>query len=166
MAWVQRESRGPIGGVTAEGLQAICECQALVGVVPRATVWLGHGPAIVPARTAEDLRMSIPTHYYKLREQWGDRKIHEWVIKVVEDEDGAVFDAYVGLDRHGRVVERSSAYGVFEGNAEGFQEDSGASVVDEDEFRRAWRAPRAPLSRPRRWLQWLNGVNDERDPLP
>ena len=73
--------------------------------------------------------MSTTAHYYKLREQRGDRKIHEWVIKVVEDEDGAVFDPYVGLDRHGRVVERSSAYGVFEGNAEGFQDDSGASLV-------------------------------------
>ena len=109
--------------------------------------------------------MNTAARYYKLREQWGDRRIHWWVIKVVEDENRTEFEAYVGLDRHGRVVERSSSYGVFEGNAEGFQEDSGASLVGEDEFRRAWRAPRAPLSRPRRWLQWLNGVDDERDPL-
>ena len=38
MAWVQHEFRGPIDAVTEEGLQAICEYQALVGVVPRATV--------------------------------------------------------------------------------------------------------------------------------
>ncbi len=108
--------------------------------------------------------MSAGSRHYKLRDQWGDRRIGWWLIRVVEDKQGAVFDAYVGLDRHGRVVERSSSYGVFEGSAEGFGEDSGASVVDETEFADAWHAPRARRSRPRRILQWLNGVSDERDP--
>lgn len=38
MAWVQDEFRGPIDALTEEGLRAIREYQALVGVVPRATV--------------------------------------------------------------------------------------------------------------------------------
>ena len=63
-------------------------------------------------------------------------------------------------------MERSSSYGVFEGDSEGFQEDSGASLVDEKEFTDAWHAPRAARSRPRRILQWLAGVNDDRDPTP
>lgn len=109
--------------------------------------------------------MSVPARYYKLAEQWGDRVIACWFIKVIEDEHGdALFDAYVGLDRHGRVVERSSGYGVFEGRAGDFAEESGAAEVEEQAFRDAWNAPRVRLSRRRRVLQWLNGVDDSRDP--
>lgn len=106
----------------------------------------------------------MPTRYYKLREQWGDRRIRWWLIKVVEDKEGAVFDAYVGLDRHGRVVERSSSYGVFEGRAWNFAEEPGAAETDVEAFAAAWNAPRAPRSRRRRFLEWLAGVDDTRDP--
>ena len=100
------------------------------------------------------------THYYYLSESDGDPRIESWLIKVVEDEQGATFDAYVGLDGQGRVVERSSGYGVFEGNAAGFGEDSGAAEVGEQAFRDAWNSPRVKLSLRRRFLQRLNGVDD------
>lgn len=108
--------------------------------------------------------MSERARYYRLREQWGDSRVESWIVKVIETDDGPVFDAYVGLDRHNRVIERSSGYGVFEGRAGDFPEESGASAADEKEFVAAWQAPRAPLSMRRRVLQWLNGVNDDRDP--
>ena len=108
--------------------------------------------------------MSEGSSYYKLREEGGDKAIGCWFVKVVETDEGHVFDAYVGLNRDGRVIERSSGYGVFEGPAGDFQSDSRALLVDEEEFAAAWRAPRAPLSRRWRLLQWLNGVNDDRDP--
>lgn len=107
---------------------------------------------------------SAGSRYFKLRNDSPDRAIEWWFIKVVEDEGVPVFDAYVGLDRNGRVIERSSAYGVFEGKAREFLTAAGASPVSEENFAAAWRAPRAPLSRRRRLLQWLNGVNDEHDP--
>ena len=108
--------------------------------------------------------MNASARYYKLREQWGDRAVEWWFIKVVEDERGPVFDAYVGVDLRGRVVERSSAYGVFEGDARDFAEDSGATQSDAEAFAAAWNAPRAPRSWRRRFLQRLNGVDETRDP--
>jgi len=88
----------------------------------------------------------VPTRYYKLREQSGYRDVEWWFIKVVDGERGPVFDAYVGLDRRGRVVERSSSYGVFEGRAGDFAEESGAAETDAEAFAAAWNAPRAARS--------------------
>jgi hypothetical protein len=108
--------------------------------------------------------MSEVMRYYRLRESSGDPLIKFWLIKIVGDETGAAFDAYVGVDAQGRVVERSRRYGVFEGNAANFAEDSGASEVGEQAFQDAWNAPRVKLSLRRRFLQRLNGVDDRVDP--
>ncbi len=108
--------------------------------------------------------VNVGARYYKLREQWSDRAVEWWFIKIVDGENGPVFDAYVGVDRRGRVVERSSAYGVFEGDAGDFAEDSEAAQSDTEAFAAAWHAPRAPRSWRRRFLQRLSGVDDTRDP--
>jgi len=106
----------------------------------------------------------VGARHYKLRDESGDRSVEWWFIKVVDGERGPIFDAYVGVDLRGRVVERSSGYGVFEGRAGDFAEESGAAETDAEAFAAAWKAPRAPRSRRRRFLQWLNGVDDTRDP--
>lgn len=109
--------------------------------------------------------MSQNSRYYRIPASESGDAARSWVVKVVTREQGPIFDAYVGIDDAGRVVERSSGWGRFEGDAEWVTSGGGGiETVSADAFAAAWNAPKVTMSRWTRFKQRMNGVSEVRDP--
>jgi hypothetical protein len=84
------------------------------------------------------------------------------VVRIESDGSSEWFAGYVALSSDGRALEKSDSYGVYEGEADGFNgyNDDRCEPATRSEFREAWSRPYAYRSRRRRFLARLNGAND------
>ena len=66
----------------------------------------------------------------------------------------------MALNADGQVIEKSSNYGVYEGDASGFDNQGSCHPASRRDFEAAWVKPYARRSLVRRFMSSLNGADD------
>lgn len=86
------------------------------------------------------------------------------IIRITMDGDQSWFGGYVVLNAENEVIEKSSHYGLFDGEAWAFDVEPDCQPASRGEFETAWDRPYARRSRWRRFLSSLNGADDRERP--
>jgi hypothetical protein len=86
------------------------------------------------------------------------------LVRIEREDQRDSFGGYVVLDAGGAVIEKSSDYGIYEGDASGFVEEEHCVPASRQDFEAAWQQPYARRSLMRRFLSSLNGADDRTIP--
>jgi hypothetical protein len=85
-------------------------------------------------------------------------------VRIERQGEKELFGGYVVLNADHEVIEKSSWYGMYEGEAYPFGEDEHCVPSPRGDFEAAWDRPYARRSLMRRFLSSLNGADDRIKP--
>jgi hypothetical protein len=86
------------------------------------------------------------------------------LVRIEHEGEQAWFGGYIVLDADNHVIEKSSNYGLYEGEAWDFDKEPECRPASRRDFEAAWNRPYARRSLWRQFLSSLNGADDRARP--